>query len=259
MNSFKAFLISKPKDVIIWKLKCKIFRFRIADCKKWLELVDKKKGLEIGGPSGVFTRNNYLPIYNVIQKINNINYNKTTIWENDSQKNSSYFDGKLGSQYICEGTNLAPITNESFDFLLSCNNLEHIANPIKALIEWKRVVKKNGVIILVLPRKESNFDQNRLVTSIDHIRHDFNENIGEDDLTHLEEILKVHDLKRDPHAGDFDNFKKRSLDNYKNRALHHHVFDQALLKEMINEIDMEVLLCSSSPTDYFIAARKKDY
>lgn len=256
MNSLKAFLLSRPRDVIFWKLKCKLFNSKIPNCKELLELVDKKQGLEIGGPSGVFSKNNYFPIYEFIKNIDNVNYDKSTIWENCTPENGNYFNGKIRHQYICDGTNLKPIKSDSYDFLLSSNNLEHIANPLKALLEWRRVIKKNGVMILVLPRKKSNFDQNREVTKMDHIRKDYDQNMGEDDLTHVKEILQFHDLKRDPHAGDFNNFQKRSLDNYRNRALHHHVFDEALLKEMIKEIDMEVAFCSSSPTDHFIVAIK---
>ena len=252
-----TFIKEKPLRVIIWKAYCKIFNGKIPHSDSWISLVKDKSGLEIGGPSGIFSKKNYLPIYPFIKSLDGVNFSNKTIWEGEIEQGNNYlYDGKKGFQFIAEGTNLNQIKNDTYDFLLSCNNLEHIANPIKSLLEWKRVIKNGGCIILILPGKESNFDHKRLITSFNHLKNDFENNTGENDLTHLEEILELHDLKRDSHAGSFADFKKRSLDNFENRSLHHHVFDILLLEKMINYIGMKVLISHSSPTDHFIAASK---
>jgi len=54
---------------------------------------------------------------------------------------------------------------------------------------------------------------------------DYANNVGEDDLTHLPEILALHDLSRDEAAGTPEQFHQRCLDNISKRAIHHHVFD----------------------------------
>ena len=41
--------------------------------------------------------------------------------------------------------------NESFDRLIATHVLEHIPNPVKVLREWDRVVKKGGILSIVLP------------------------------------------------------------------------------------------------------------
>jgi phosphatidylethanolamine/phosphatidyl-N-methylethanolamine N-methyltransferase len=41
--------------------------------------------------------------------------------------------------------------DQSFDRLIATHVLEHIPNPVAALREWDRVVKKGGVISIVLP------------------------------------------------------------------------------------------------------------
>jgi SAM-dependent methyltransferase len=257
LNILKAFINEKPLNVIVWKAYCKIFNSQIPNLGSWIALVKDKSGLEIGGPSGIFSKNNYLPIYPFVKSLDGVNFSNKTIWEGEIEQGSNYlYDGKKGFQYIAEGTFLNQIKNHTYEFVLSCNNLEHIANPIKSLLEWKRVIKQGGTMILILPRKESNFDHNRSITSFNHLKNDFENNTGEDDLTHLEEILELHDLKRDSHAGSFADFKKRSQDNFENRSLHHHVFDILLLEEMINYIAMKVLISYSSPTDHFIAASK---
>lgn len=257
LKTLQYFIREKPANVIIWKAYCKIFNKKIPDSNSWISLIKNKSGLEIGGPSGIFPSNNYLPIYPFVQSLDGVNFSNKTIWEGEIEQGKNYvYDGKKGFQFIAEGTNLQQIKDNAYDFVLSSNNLEHIANPIKALLEWKRVINPGGIIILILPRKESNFDHARSITSFQHTKTDFENNINEDDLSHLDEILKLHDLKRDHHAGSVENFKKRSLTNFENRSLHHHVFDIELLKDLMNYIDMKVLITYSSPTDHFIAASK---
>ena len=259
LNILKAFIYEKPLNVIIWKAYCKIFSEKIPHSDSWITLVKDKSGLEIGGPSGIFSKNNYLPIYPFVKSLDGVNFSNNTIWEGEIEQGTNYvYDGKKGFQYIAEGTSLNLIKDDTYDFVLSCNNLEHIANPIKSLLEWKRVIKNGGCVILILPRKESNFDHKRSITSFSHLKNDFERNTGENDLTHLDEIIELHDLKRDSHAGSFENFKKRSQDNFQNRSLHHHVFDIALLEAVFNYIGMKVLISHSSPTDHFIAASKKE-
>jgi hypothetical protein len=56
----------------------------------------------------------------------------------------------------------------------------------------------------------------------------------------LPEILALHDLERDPEAGDAEAFRTRSLRNLQNRCLHHHVFDSRLAEKLIEHIGLEV-------------------
>jgi ubiquinone/menaquinone biosynthesis C-methylase UbiE len=47
-----------------------------------------------------------------------------------------------------------PFENESFDFIILSEVLEHLAEPFKALTEIKRVLKKNGSLIISVPYNE---------------------------------------------------------------------------------------------------------
>ena len=132
-----------------------------------------------------------------------------------------------GSQYICEATELKPIADRSYECVLASHCLEHVANPLRALAEWKRILKDDGLLLLVLPHKDGTFDCRRPVTTLAHMVEDYEKQIGEDDLTHLPEILALHDLEKDKPAGSPEEFRARSLENRANRALHHHVFDTA--------------------------------
>jgi len=54
---------------------------------------------------------------------------------------------------------------------------------------------------------------------------DYANNVGEDDLTHLPEILALHDLSRTKRRHLRNNSTSRCLDNIFQEAIHHHVFD----------------------------------
>jgi ubiquinone/menaquinone biosynthesis C-methylase UbiE len=217
-------------------------------------LLTDKKGIEIGGPSYMFKT--VLPIYQFIDSLDCANFSSDTIWEGSIQAGQSfnYFENKTGTQFISDGTDLDCIESKTYDFLLSSNCLEHIANPLKALKEWKRVLKDTGFILLVLPVKESNFDHRRAVTSFEHLLEDLINQTTEKDLTHLDEILALHDLALDPPAGNLEQFRLRSLDNFNNRTLHHHVFDFPLIKRMLEYANFEMINMSKSDSDFFAVA-----
>jgi SAM-dependent methyltransferase len=232
-----------------------LFRNRRIPDRAILEHFREKNGLEVGGPSLFFRYS--LPVYRVVKSIDGVNFSPETIWEGsiDEGRTYSYGFGRTGFQYIGEATDLVRIPDDTYDFVLSCHSLEHVANPLKALHEWKRVVRNNGHILLVLPNKESNFDHRRPVTSIDHLLEDYSRNVGEDDLTHLAEILRMHDLKRDRAAGNPEQFASRSERNFENRGLHHHVFDLAVSREMIQAVRLQEISVHQSYYDFVILAR----
>jgi SAM-dependent methyltransferase len=256
-KTFRSFIQERPLNVIIWKAYCRAFKKCIPDFDSWRSLVVDRDGLEVGGPSSLFSSDKFFPIYPYIKSLDGVNFSTKTIWEGDLRAGENFrFGDRTGRQIIADGTELSSITESTYDFVLSCNNLEHIANPIKALFEWKKLLKPGGAIILIVPRNVSNFDHARAITAFEHLRNDYESQTGEDDLTHLDEVLKLHDLSRDPHAGSFEKFQIRAKNNFENRSIHHHVFDIELLKQIFNFIGMSVLKSYSSPTDHYVAATK---
>jgi len=208
-----------------------------------------KSGLEIGGPSKIFGKAGYIPIYPIATSIDGINFSNETVWENVILEGKTYNYGGTsnGYQFIHDTTDLSAIESGSYDFLLSSHSLEHIANPFKALAEWLRVLKKDGAIVLVLPDQRYTFDCRRQVTTFEHLLQDYKINTREDDLTHLEEVLSLHDLSYDEGVKNFEDFKKRSADNFKNRCIHQHVFDMKLIEQIFNYFKLRTILTDVSP------------
>lgn len=223
-----------------------------------------KAGLEIGGPSGYFSRRGRMPVYAVASMLDNCNFAGNTLWEGAiSPGRTVAFAGNprtgadLGAQFIAEATDLSGIEDASYDFVLSSNTLEHVANPLRALHEWLRVLRPEGVLFLVLPHRDGTFDHRRSVTSLAHIEADFHAGVDEGDQTHLEEILRLHDLSRDPEAGTRAQFEARARDNRAQRSLHHHVFDTRSAASLIDHLGLQILAIETTrPYDILVAARK---
>jgi SAM-dependent methyltransferase len=199
--------------------------------------VSDRIGLEIGGPSNVFKRRGILPVYPIAKHLDNCNFAGVTTWEGEIEEGLNFNfneNSPPGRQYLGEAANLARIDSAKYDFILSSHMLEHTANPLQALSEWTRVLKDDGVLVLVLPHKDGTFDNQRPVTTLDHLIEDFKCEVKEDDLTHLTEILELHNFSRDPGSETSSEFKKRSENNFENRCLHHHVFDTQLAVNLLN-------------------------
>ncbi len=201
-------------------------------------------GLEIGGPSQFFQRSKEFPIYSVARNIDNTNYSSKTFWEGTLTEgpNFEYDANKAsGHQFICEASNLCAIPACTYDFVASSHTLEHCANPIKALHEWRRVMKSDGWLALVLPHQAGTFDHRRMVTGFEHLLKDYENDVGEDDKTHFAEILEKHDLDRDPAQESRVSFEKWINENAINRGAHHHVFDPALAITIVDYCGFEVV------------------
>ena len=246
-----------------FQIKSKIiYRLNKSEYKKFFSQYRfafwQKDGLEIGGPSNLFL-SEVLPVYNWANHIDGCNFSDNTIWEGNIKGNVyEYRSGKYGTQYISDGRDLTFIENEKYDFILSCHCLEHIANPLKAIEEWARVLKSGGFIVLVVPDKRFTFDHKRDYTSFEHLLSDYESDVQETDLIHLPEILKLHDLRLDPGAGNsYEGFKKRSENNLINRALHHHVFSPRITEQCFNYLHLDVVNQYFVPPFHQITIAKK--
>ncbi|MGH8208374.1 MAG: methyltransferase domain-containing protein [Steroidobacteraceae bacterium] len=216
---------------------------RLASYYRFRSAFTERIGLELGGPSPFFRRRGLLPVYSLAARIDSCNFRDETIWEGHIRAQDGFrYDPRRasGKQFVAEASALGFLADNSYDFLLSSHMLEHSANPLRAVYEWQRVLKPGGVFFLVLPHKDGTFDHRRPVTPLAHMIEDFERGTGEDDLTHLPEILELHDLSLDPGITSLDGFKARSEKNLENRALHQHVFDTRTAVELVDHARFQI-------------------
>lgn len=265
-NSLRKFSIE-----LLWTFAYYNKSRRYKNSSIYMSTFKNLSGLEIGGPSWVWLT--IIPIYQSIKNLDNIitpstkneneflkkhksiRYQKgqmidaTKGWikAKEGSNQFNWFLLKKGDLIFQDATDLDIIEKENYDFVVCSNVLEHIANPLKALHEFKRVTKKMGYISIVVPDKRYTFDYKRPVTKLDHIRDDFINSVGEDDMTHLEEVLKLTDEESTIHnAHPNQNFNKVEFeaycrDNFNNRGMHHHVFDLELLTSLAKEVDLKII------------------
>jgi SAM-dependent methyltransferase len=224
------------------------------------QAVAGRRGLEIGGPSGHFQPRGLLPLYARVGDLDNCNFAPRTLWkdQHDEGRTFHYAPGRPpGRQFIAEATDLKAVADRAYDFVLTSHALEHSANPLRALREIDRVLKPSGLLVLVLPHRLGTFDHRRPLTTLAHLVEDASQGTTEHDLTHLPEILALHDLSLDPGAGGRAAFEARSALNHENRGLHHHVFDARLAAQMVDHAGFELLEVEYvAPMDIVVVARK---
>jgi SAM-dependent methyltransferase len=208
---------------------------RLWNYRRIQRALDGKRGLEIGGPSSIFspaTANGFIPpVYAIAASVDNCNFATSTTWsDGEAGRTFRYLpEREPGLQYIHDATDLAAIGDGAYDFLLASHILEHVANPLRALQEFHRVVKPKGSLLIAVPNQLQTFDHRRPLTTFAHLEADLAASTEESDTTHLEEILALHDLELDKAAGSPEEFRARCLRNREARCMHHHVFDLALL------------------------------
>jgi SAM-dependent methyltransferase len=223
-------------------------------------LFTNKNGVEIGGPSQVFSVNGPMPLYKDLGSLDNVNYSNKTFWSSADEGNNFVYSKTKpsGNQIISDAINLDKIQSSTYDFLLASHVIEHIANPIKAIYEWKRVIKNNGFLVILAPDKRRTYDKNRKITKIDHIISDYENEISEDDSTHFEEVIKFHDISNDSTLQNRDELKERTYKNFENRMLHHHVYDENLLIDILKHCNLEIINSQVFKPYHIVVIAKKN-
>lgn len=219
-----------------------------------------KKAIEIGGPSEPFSDHGFLPVYSVLASADNCLFSDETIWTGKVGDGSGFHyhpARKPGFQFFCDGTDLRQVPNASYQALLASHCLEHIANPLRALNEWNRVLTGDGLLLLILPHKDGTFDRRRPATELQHMIQDYEMKVGEDDLTHVQEILELHDLEKDSAAGSLEQFRQRCFNNKHTRAMHHHVFDTPTAAALMDHAGFQLIsVAAVRPFHIIILAAK---
>jgi ubiquinone/menaquinone biosynthesis C-methylase UbiE len=175
-----------------------------------------------------------------------------TVWENPLTEGRHFrFGERSGFQFLSEALAIkAP--DASYDFLLSSHMLEHGANPIRVLMEWRRLLKPRGHLLLVLPDGRHTYDRRRPITTLEHLMNDFARSTPERDSTHFDEIAALH--AEHPNR---EVLRKSLEQNVMHRMAHHHVFDMTLSVDLVRLAGFEILAQERDyPCHIIVFARK---
>jgi SAM-dependent methyltransferase len=213
--------------------------------------------LEIGGPSSVFARSGLLSVYPRLASVDGVQWSADTVWHSlDTAEGYRPEGARRGDLHVIESVDLDSLADERYDAVLSSHVLEHIANPLRALAAWRRVTRPGGHVLIVLPHMAGTFDHRRPLTPLAHMIEDFERNVGEDDLTHLEETLRLHDRARDVDAVDPSEWEEARRRNTATRLIHHHTFTTASALALLDRAGLELLETETRfPHDIYVLGR----
>ena len=216
--------------------------------------------LEIGGPSAVFGADGLLPLYQACAAVDCVQWSSETVWHGALDPGPFAPEGTtIGTLHVVDDPVLASLPADAYGAVASSHVLEHLANPLQAIEGWRRVTRPGGGLLLVAPHREGTFDHRRAVTSLEHFMEDYVRGTGEDDLTHLDETLRLHDRTRDAEPGSDDEWAQRRRDNLRHRVLHHHVFTTASLVALLAHAGVDVdALEVRYPHDIYVAGRFRE-
>jgi ubiquinone/menaquinone biosynthesis C-methylase UbiE len=130
---------------------------RFPESKLAHKLLDGLVGLEIGGSA-----------HNAFG-LNSRNVDYTSDMETYCKLSEKELCGEaLAVDIVAQGDKL-PVLDNSQDFVISSHVLEHFIDPIKALKEWYRVVRKGGYIFMIVPHKDRTSDKDKERTSLKNL------------------------------------------------------------------------------------------
>lgn len=224
-------------------------------------LVEGRQALEIGGPSAVFARGGMLPLYPLLTRIDNCDFAGETVWHGSAEEGTPFVfdpDREPGRRIVREATALDGIPDGSYDLLLASHTIEHVANPLRALEEWRRVVGPEGHLVLVVPHLENTFDHRRAVTTLEHLEDDLSRATTEDDETHVREFVELCDLDRVPEPLSREELERRGKAQLATRTVHHHVFDTDLVARLLDRAGCRLLALEPALPFHIVALARAE-
>jgi SAM-dependent methyltransferase len=241
------------------KIHRMLIPYRSREMSKYLHQFENVRGIEIGGPTRwAFGAKGSIPIYPIIGNLDNVSPPLDIVYDNThairihAGRTYRFDDRKSpGMQYVAEAADLPMIASDAYDVLLSSHMIEHTSNPIKVVLEWIRIVRSGGLLLIIVPDKEHNFDHHRPATTLEHMIDDFEANRGEDDLTHLNECVELNDYSMMPF--DQEAFKSAAVRNLETRYIHHHTFTLLSLRQLLEYAKLDIIELVAEPPYHLIA------
>ncbi|MCC6219666.1 MAG: methyltransferase domain-containing protein [Deltaproteobacteria bacterium] len=149
---------------------------------------------------------------------------------------------------------LGTIRECSQDFVIANHVIEHMRNPISSLLNWQRVLKQGGKLFLAVPNKHTTFDQEREITSLQHVLDDYvNPSESRDFQAFLDfsKYVSCRFFKVKPES-DFESFAKEL--EAKDYSIHFHVWDKPAFDQLLAHMERSFSAWRLKILDYADAA-----
>ena len=128
---------------------------------------------------------------------------------------------------------LSVFADSSQNFVICSHVLEHVAAPLALLDEVHRVLKPNGVLVLLLPDRRRTFDRYRPSTSLDHLVREHHAKVRAVDDQHLFDFITLAEpaeaFTRRPDDWTRDQF----YEWHRDRSIHVHCWTEDDFEEVL--------------------------
>ena len=183
------------------------------------------------------------------------------------------------TDHIDDGFELTTIPPESQDFVIANHLLEHSPNPLQALLNWNRVLKKKGILFITLPNGARNFDQGRGITPLEHIVEDYElaingerEQLARNNREHYREFVEISipNLNRMRQVRPMTEERKHAylekLAEESSTDAHFHVFTRQSMKQVCthlivthaHDLSLREIVRSRFGQEYVLILKKQD-
>ncbi|MFW6255086.1 MAG: class I SAM-dependent methyltransferase, partial [Chitinivibrionales bacterium] len=123
--------------------------------------------------------------------------------------------------------------DSSFDFIVINNVLEHIANPIREIVHFHRILKKDGVLVLCIPDKNFvHWDKDRELTSFEHLWKEYQDDVTEVTPEHFHDLVPVDNPDAIKGSREWDE----ALAHIVARRDHCHIWTSKTFKELLETV-----------------------
>ena len=121
---------------------------------------------------------------------------------------------------------------KNLDFIIACHVIEHVANPVKAIIDSLGKLKKGAKLVLIVPEKTKTFDKDRQTTTIDHLIKDY---FNPDRNRDFEHFVEFYNVAQPPE--DLSLVEQVIQENFSNAfPIHYHTFTHRSFKKLLKAI-----------------------
>jgi SAM-dependent methyltransferase len=116
---------------------------------RWL---DGLRGIEIGGAA----HNDF--------HVDALNVDRSAALDGVYKRHERHECGRALPVDVVAPGDALPFADDSVDFVLASHVIEHFPDPIRALLEWRRVARR--YVVLVVPHRDRTFDRDRPLTPL---------------------------------------------------------------------------------------------
>lgn len=169
---------------------------------------------------------------------------------------------------VADAQTLDSIKDGVYDFVIGNHILEHMADPLRAIRNWLRVLRPGGLLFCAIPNKCLTFDRLRVVTSLEHMKEEMDniDLITRNEKEHerewaLSHVTSVHNGDMQKCVSEFSSVVGIMNGVFQHGGAHYHSWDppsfDRFVKFVSQEFGAEEKVRSYSGIEMIVVLEKK--